>query len=448
MIRNKVLTLSCFAALHLLMFSTAFSQAPKKIKTIIVDAGHGGARDPGASGQYENSLRSKEKDVTLGIALKLVAELKKQFPDINVVPTRTTDIYQSPPEKANIANENKGDLFLCIHADSGPLKTGRREVGTREETRYKITYKKVKKKKVKISTPYTVTVPVYEYFKMPLTRKGTSVWILAPHKAESKTSAIQKEFEGVDFEAVNEDTSFKPLSVQSPEFKTLANIYAKRYFERSDRLATMVNDEIAETGREALGVFQRQVGIWVLQATSMPAILVETGFINNPEDERYINSPQGQQEIAEAITKAVKKYKEQVEKSIGTATNAAAPKDDVPTPQALSSRPVKDVKTIEVKSNIVKIDILDDAEIDNDVVSVYFNKVLVVDKKPLTAKAFSFTVNLIEGKVNEVVLYAENLGSIAPNTALMIINDGATKHEIKLSSDFKNNASVRFEIRK
>jgi N-acetylmuramoyl-L-alanine amidase len=448
MIKNKVLAIGCFAALHLLIFSTAFAQAPKKIKTIIVDAGHGGARDPGASGQYENSLRSKEKDVTLAIALKLVAELKKQFLDINVVPTRTTDIYQSPPEKANIANENKGDLFLCIHADSGPLKTGKRQVGTREETRYNITYKKVKKKKVKISTPYTVTVPVYEYFKMPLTRKGTSVWILAPHKAESKTSAIQKEFEGVDFEAVNEDTSFKPLSVTSPEFKTLANIYAKRYFERSDRLATMVNDEIAETGREALGVFQRQVGIWVLQATSMPAILVETGFINNPEDERYINSPQGQQEIAEAITKAVKKYKEQVEKPIGTNTNAAPPKDDTPMPVAISSRPVKETKTIQVKTNTLKIDILDDAEIDNDIVSVYFNKTLIVDKKALTAKAFSFTVNLVEGKTNELVLYADNLGSIAPNTALMIINDGATKHELKLSSDFKNNASVRFEIKK
>ena len=70
MIKNKVLALSCFAALHLLMFSTVLGQAPKKIKTIIVDAGLGGSRDPGASGQYENSLRSKEKDVTLAIALK------------------------------------------------------------------------------------------------------------------------------------------------------------------------------------------------------------------------------------------------------------------------------------------------------------------------------------------------------------------------------------------
>ncbi len=448
MIKNKVLALSFFAALHLLIFSSAFAQVPKKIKTIIVDAGHGGT-DVGASGQYENSMRSKEKDVTLAISLKLVAELRKQFPEINVVPTRTTDIYHSVTEKAKIANDNKGDLFLCIHADSGPLKTGKRQVGTREETRYKITYTGKGKRKKKISTPYSVTVPVYEYFKIPLTRKGTSVWILAPHKAASKTSAIQKEFDEVDFENVNADTSFKPLKTTSPEFKTLANIYAKRYFERSDRLATMVNDEIAETGREALGVFQRQVGIYVLQATNMPAILVETGFINTPEDERYINSPQGQQEIAEAITAAVKTYKEQVEKQVSVPINETmVSKDDTPTPIAISSRPVKETKAIQVKNNTLKIDILDDAELDNDIVTVYFNKALVVDKKALTAKAFSFIVNLIEGKTNELVLYAENLGAIAPNTALMIINDGVTKYEVKLSSDFKNNASVKFELKK
>ena len=448
MIKNKVLALSFFAALHLLIFSSAFAQVPKKIKTIIVDAGHGGT-DVGASGQYENSMRSKEKDVTLAISLKLVAELRKQFPEINIVPTRTTDIYHSVTEKAKIANDNKGDLFLCIHADSGPLKTGKRQVGTREETRYKITYTGKGKRKKKISTPYSVTVPVYEYFKIPLTRKGTSVWILAPHKAASKTSAIQKEFDEVDFENVNADTSFIQLKTTSPEFKTLANIYAKRYFERSDRLATMVNDEIAETGREALGVFQRQVGIYVLQATNMPAILVETGFINTPEDERYINSPQGQQEIAEAITAAVKTYKEQVEKQVSVPINETmVSKDDTPTPIAISSRPVKETKAIQVKNNTLKIDILDDAELDNDIVTVYFNKALVVDKKALTAKAFSFIVNLIEGKTNELVLYAENLGAIAPNTALMIINDGVTKYEVKLSSDFKNNASVKFELKK
>ena len=75
----------------------------------------------------------------------------------------------------------------------------------------------------------------------------------------------------------------------------------------------MVNEEIDKTNRPALGVNQRQKGIWVLQATNMPAILIETGFINNPEDEAYLNSDKGQQELAESITQAVLRYKAQME---------------------------------------------------------------------------------------------------------------------------------------
>ena len=142
-----------FAAFHLLILNQAFSQAPKPLKTIIVDAGHGG-KDFGAVGQYENSLRSNEKDVTLAIAMKLVAQLKKDLPDVKTLPTRTTDIYQDPREKARIANELGGQLFICIHADSGPLKQGRRQIGTRMVTRYRVTYKGKGRKKKKISTRY------------------------------------------------------------------------------------------------------------------------------------------------------------------------------------------------------------------------------------------------------------------------------------------------------
>jgi N-acetylmuramoyl-L-alanine amidase len=295
----------------------AFAQQPKKLKTIIVDAGHGGD-DYGAVGQYENSLRSNEKDVTLAISNQLVAELKKQMPDVNVIPTRTTDIYQTPREKANIANENKGDLFLCIHADSGPLQSGRRQTGTRTVTRHKITYKGKGKKKKKISKPYKAVEPVYEYYKMPLKRSGTSVWIFAAHKTSDKLKAImhqEGQTEG-EFEIeAGSDSSYNSIDFNTPEGRTIAQIYAKRYQEKSDRLATYVNDEIENTNRAALGVNQRQKGIWVLQATNMPAILIETGFINNPEDEEYLNSESGQKELAKAITKAVLRYKSQFEQS-------------------------------------------------------------------------------------------------------------------------------------
>ncbi|NOT94536.1 N-acetylmuramoyl-L-alanine amidase family protein [Ferruginibacter sp.] len=446
MLKNKVPVLFLLAAFNLLILSDIFSQ--KKIRTIVVDAGHGGSRDPGATGQYENSLRSKEKDITLAITLKLVAELKKQMPDVNVRPTRTTDVYQDPREKARLANEFKGDLFLCIHADSGPLKQGKRQIGTREETRYKITYKKVKKKKVKISTPYTVTVPVYEYFKMPLTRSGTSVWIFAAHKTSDKLKAILDGGEDFEIETDNVDSTEEVMDMNSPEMKTLAQIYASRFQLRSDKLAGFVNEEVEKTGRNALGISQRQKGIWVLQATNMPAILIETGFINNPEDERYLNSEKGQQELAESITAAVKRYKDQVENANKSAaqTETQKNKDEVSTPAELE-RPTKDTKILQVKSDKVKVEIYDDGEIDNDIVSVYFNKALIVANKALTAKAYSFNVELVPGKTNELVLYADNLGSIPPNTALMIITDGVNRYEVRLSADLKNNASIRFEFK-
>lgn len=449
MIRNKVPFLILFAALLLLILNNVSAQVPKFIKTIIVDAGHGGLRDPGAIGQYENSLRSLEKDVTLAISLKLVAELKKQMPDVNVVPTRTTDIYQSPTEKAKIANENKGDLFLCIHADSGPLKKDKRQVGTRTVTRYKTSYTGKGKKRKKIRTAYEVEEPVYEYFKLPLKRSGTSVWIFAAHKTSDKLKAIMDGDESFEIEAGGVDSVENSIDFSTPEKRTIAAIYAKRFQERSDRLATLVNEEVENTGRQALGVNQRQVGIWVLQATNMPAILIETGFINNPEDEVYINSEKGQQELAEAITKAVQRYKKQVENANhnGQSTTATADKKDIETVAAFEKRVTGDKKIIQVKSNKIKVDIYDDGEIDNDIVSVYFNKNLVVDKKSLTANAHSITLNLEPGKTNELILFADNLGSIPPNTALMIITEGGVRHEIRLSADLKTNASVKFELK-
>ena len=443
--RNKVPFLFLFAAFHLLIIQEISAQAPKQIKTIVVDAGHGGT-DGGASGQYENSLRSKEKDVTLAIALKLVDELKRQLPDVKVVPTRTTDIYQTPTEKAKLAQEFRGDLFLCIHADSGPLKTGRRQTGTRMVTRYKISYIKKKKKKIKVSTPYEVEEPVYEYFKMPLTRSGTSVWIFAAHKTSAVLDAIMGGDENFVIEAGGIDSVDNSFDFSSPQGKIIAAIYAKRYQERSDRLATFVNDEVENTGRPALGVNQRQKGIWVLQATNMPAILVETGFINNPEDEQYINSEKGQQELAEAITKAVKRYKAQVESVNNTAPAPVVSNDKKPV-AAFETRVIKDVKTINVKNKKISVDLYDDGDVDNDIVSVYFNGVAVVSKKSLSTKPLSLTLNIEPDKPNELILFAENLGNIPPNTALMIINDGPNRHEVRLSADLKNNAEVKFELK-
>lgn len=291
---------------------TSSAQAQKKLRTIVVDAGHGGT-DAGAVGQYENSLKSKEKDVTLQISKKLVAELKKRLPDVKIVPTRTTDIYQTPREKADIANQNKGDLFLCIHADSRVLQTGKRQIGNKTVTHYKVTYTGKGKKRKKHSTPYNVEEPIYEYYKIPTTARGTTVYIFAAHKTSDKLKAITKEEGDFEIETGAADSAYNNFDFNTPEGRAIAQVYAKRYQEKSDLIASYVNDEVEKTGRPALGVNQRQVGIWVLQATNMPSILVETGYINNYEDERYLNSDEGQQEIAVAITKAVLRYRDQFE---------------------------------------------------------------------------------------------------------------------------------------
>jgi len=447
MLKNKVPVLVCIAAFNLLILAGAYSQ--KKLTTIIVDAGHGGS-DNGAVGIYEGSLRSKEKDVTLAITKKLIAQLQKELPDVKTLPTRTTDVFQDVRDKARLANEMGGQLFLCIHADSGPLKTARRQIGTREETRYRYTYTGKGRKKKKIPHPYRVTVPVYEYYKLPMQRSGTSVWIFAAHKTSDKLKAIMEGGEDFDVEAGSEsDSAYNNFDFNSPEGRQLAQIYAKRFQERSDKLATYVIDEIEKTGRPTGGVNQRQVGIRVLQSTNMPAILVETGFINSYEDERYINSEKGQQEIAEAITDAVKRYKQQIESSNKNTVQleTKAPKEEKNAPAEFETRTTKETKVLQVQSDKVKVEIFDDGEVDNDIVSVYFNKDLIVDKKSLTANGYTFNVNLVPGKTNELVLYADNLGSIPPNTALMIITDGVNRYEVRLSSDLKTNASVRFELK-
>ena len=111
----------------------------------------------------------------------------------------------------------------------------------------------------------------------------------------------------------DENDSTLDINDDSPEWKAKALLYTQNYFKKSYKLASAIQEDIDSMGRADLGVHQRQKGIWVLQATSMPAVLIETGFIANYEDERYLNSEKGQQQIAESITRALIKYKNQVE---------------------------------------------------------------------------------------------------------------------------------------
>ena len=136
------------------------------------------------------------------------------------------------------------------------------------------------------------------------------MWIFASHKTSDKLKAIIDNEEDFNIEVDESDSAANAVDFNSPEMKPIVAIYAKRFQEKSIRVGMMVEEEVAKTGRQTFGLNQRQVGIRVLQSTNMPAILIETGFINNEEDERYLNSEQGQQELAESIAQAVKRYRE------------------------------------------------------------------------------------------------------------------------------------------
>jgi N-acetylmuramoyl-L-alanine amidase len=300
-------------------FSTpVFSQA-RKIKTIIIDPGHGG-QDNGARGEYEGTLGSLEKNITLAISMKLVKDLQEAMPDVNIIPTRTTDVFMSVHEKAKFANDHHGNLFVCIHADAVDLKTGSRIIGHKTETYHTTKYVGKGKHRKKVVTKHTRVVPIKEYYKIPTTRKGTSTLILAARQTNDKIKALEAGDLGFN---TDENDSTADINYESPEYKASALLYTQNYFRKSYQLASDVQDEIAKTGRNDLGVWQRQKGLWVLHATQMPAILIETGFVANYDDERYLNSEKGQEEIAQAITRALVKYRNQAEGRT-TATTAAA----------------------------------------------------------------------------------------------------------------------------
>lgn len=268
-----------------------------RLKKIIIDAGHGG-HDGGAKGRF-----SSEKEISLGVALKLAAHIREEMKDVDVVLTRTQDIYQSPPTKANIANQNKGDLFISIHCNSAPPTKQRKLVGYDS----KVTYTgKGKKKKKQVSK-----VPEYETVQIPNPAKGTETYIWGVHKKGLKEKAMREnESLYLDSATAHFVRDFDP---DSPQRMVLYSLKTQQYFNRSANLALTVEEEFKKVGRISREAQQRQVGIWVLQAVAMPSILVETGFISNPSEENYLNSESGQHEISKCIVRALKRYKKSLE---------------------------------------------------------------------------------------------------------------------------------------
>ncbi|MBN8673506.1 MAG: N-acetylmuramoyl-L-alanine amidase [Chitinophagales bacterium] len=295
---RRTLAFFVIAAFSISLFSfsstenTGIKKKQRVVKTIVIDAGHGGS-DGGAKGSY-----SYEKDICLDVSLKVQEIMAKELPDVKLLMTRTTDSYPALHTRANFANNNKGDLFLCIHVNAAPPKRHSEIIGYKTVTSY--AGKGKKRKKV------TRKVPKYRTWTTPSPAKGTETYIWGAHKNEDKEVAMRENAPMLTED--NFESNYGPIDPNSPEFIALSLLKTKQYFKRSATLAGFVQDEFAKIGRIDRDVRQRGVGIWVLQATAMPSILVETGYITNREEEDYLNSKAGQKELAECITRAVKNY--------------------------------------------------------------------------------------------------------------------------------------------
>jgi N-acetylmuramoyl-L-alanine amidase len=256
-----------------------------KIKTIIVDAGHGNRGpgmtrySPGSEGSY-----SLERNVTLAIALKLQKAIEKEIPSVRVVMTRTTPDDVPFQKRSDIANSNKGDIFISIHCNSLPYRTVKEVVGHKHHK------------------------PVYRSVSVP-DRSGRGVLLLvySTKRVGPQIEALRENAEiGSDTQETQSQKDEDPMSViMLDEFKN-------KYRKQSIHLADLINNEFTQTdGRPSDGV--REQVLFVLDHTAMPSVLVETGYINNAKDEDYLNSETGQNEIVESIVRALKNYKDEVE---------------------------------------------------------------------------------------------------------------------------------------
>lgn len=286
-----ILAAGCISASSFVR-ETPAHQKKKVINTIVIDPGHGGS-DAGATGQY-----STEKEICLAVSLKLGAMIRKEFPDLRLLFTRETDTYPPLHDRAKFANENKGDLYLCIHVNSAGGRRKAELVGYKTVTYY--TGKGSSRKK------RTKRVPQYRYTNLPSEAKGTETYIWGAHRSEDKELAIIENAPMLREE--NFEKNYGNVDVNSPEFIAISLLKTKQYFKRSATLAGFIQDEFVKVGRVDRDVRQRGIGIWVLQATAMPSVLVETGFISNPDEEQYLNSEMGQEELSACIVRALKNY--------------------------------------------------------------------------------------------------------------------------------------------
>ncbi|WP_249414452.1 N-acetylmuramoyl-L-alanine amidase family protein [Marinifilum caeruleilacunae] len=233
------------------------------IKTVVIDAGHGG-KDPGALGKT-----SREKDIVLNISLKLGGYIQKYFPGVKVVYTRKTDVFIPLNKRSEIANKNKADLFISIHANANNNSRIR----------------------------------------------GTETYTLGLHKTEENLAVAMKENAVMQYED-DWSTKYEGFDPNNPASYIIFNLMQGVNRDKSISMAELTEHQFKHrVGRHSRGV--REAGFWVLKQVSMPSILVEVGFISNPTEEKFLKTKQGQDYLASAIFRAFRAYKDKIEQTSG-----------------------------------------------------------------------------------------------------------------------------------
>jgi N-acetylmuramoyl-L-alanine amidase len=263
MLTNKLSVSVYFVLCCLISSFQTFSQN-SVIKTVVIDAGHGG-HDSGCLG-----ASNYEKTVCLSIALKVGELIKSSFPNVKVVYTRDKDVFVELHERAAIANRNKADLFICIHANS--------------------------------ASPSAY---------------GAETYVLGLHKTDSQKQVAERENSIIKLEQ-DKGARYKNIDL-SPDALIGIQLQMSVYLDQSILFAERLQSEFKAIGRHDRGV--RQAGFLVLHQTTMPSVLIETGFLTNPSEEQFLGSKDGQVQMATSIFKAFKRYKNKLEGISDEVTN-------------------------------------------------------------------------------------------------------------------------------
>ena len=252
------------------------SDPSEKKWVIVIDPGHGG-KDPGALGSI-----SREKNINLAIALKTGEYLENNLDNVKVLYTRNTDVFVELRDRPEFANKNKADLFISIHSN----------------------------------------------WISKSTIKGAETWIMGPAQDEQNLEVAMKENEVILLE---DDFSekYEGFDPKSPESYIMFTVMQNTFKEQSTQFASIIQNQFRErAGRIDRGV--KQAGFWVLYMTTMPSVLVETGFITNSEEEKFLNSKEGQDYIASAIYRATRDYINEVDKKSNISTSTGNETASVP----------------------------------------------------------------------------------------------------------------------